>query len=87
MVGRFAKRFVELELVNGPGVIPTGRAGRRKAHFLLVVSQENPKSLDSVRLCSISSLSCLGRSTAAMGGQPVFIGCANSDLTKCQDQR
>lgn len=59
MVGRFAKCLVELELVNGPGVISKEKAGRRKAHILLVVCQENPKSLDFGRLHSISSLSCL----------------------------
>lgn len=59
MVGRFAKCLMELELVNGPGVIPKEKAGRRKAHIFLVVCQENPKPLDFGRLRSISSLSCL----------------------------
>lgn len=86
VVSCLAKCLLKLELIDGPGVIPKGRAGRRKAQVLLVIWQGNLQALGlwKALLCQLALL--LGRLHCRERGQLIFIGYANSDLTKCQDQ-
>lgn len=64
MVSCLAKCLLKLELIDGPGVIPKGRARRRKAQVLLVIWQGNWQALGFGKLCCVSWRSCLGGCTA-----------------------
>lgn len=74
MVGCLAKCLLELELIDGAGVIPTGRARRREAQVLLAVCQGNLQAfgLWKALLHQLSLL--LGRLHGRDTGQLIFTG-------------